>query len=66
MKRIKINGNWHEVSSTTLEELLNELDYSDTVVATAKNQEFVRVKDRSTTKLNASDEIEILTPMQGG
>ncbi len=63
---IKINGNWQEVSSTTLAELLVELDYSGATIATAKNQEFVRATDRAKTQINPSDEIEILTPMQGG
>jgi sulfur carrier protein len=66
MKRIKLNGIWQEVAASTLAELLIELDYNDAVVATAKNQEFVRVSERATMELNESDEIEILTPMQGG
>lgn len=65
-KRIKVNGNLQETASSTLAELINELDYTGATIATAKNHEFVRVTDRSQTQIIDGDEIEILVPMQGG
>ncbi len=65
-KRIKVNGNWHECASSTLEELVLELDYAGSTIATAKNHEFVRIKQRHETPIVEGDEIEILIPMQGG
>ncbi len=65
-KRIKVNGNFQETMSDTLSGLVIELDYADTIIATAKNQEFVRYADRDSTKIADGDEIEILVPMQGG
>lgn len=50
----------------TLAALLAELDYEDAVVATARNRDFVRRKDRAETKIAEGDEIEILVPKQGG
>ncbi len=64
--KIKINGQWQEVEATTLDALLAELGLTDATVATARNHEFVRVTNRDKTVLNEGDQIEILTPMQGG
>ena len=63
---IRVNGAACEVTAETLESLLAELDYGDQTVATALNQNFVRKKERATTKLTEGDEVEILTPRQGG
>jgi sulfur carrier protein len=64
--QIRVNGKELEVASTTLASLLDELDYGGTVVATALNQNFVRVNDRRETPLKPGDAVEILTPKQGG
>lgn len=64
--QIRVNGKAREVAATTLEALLDELDYRDVVVATALNQNFVRAVDRKGTPLQAGDAVEILTPKQGG
>ncbi|MFV0281989.1 MAG: sulfur carrier protein ThiS [Rhodoblastus sp.] len=61
-----MNGAACEVKAANLEGLLAELDYGDETVATALNQKFVRKKDRAKTALADGDEIEILTPRQGG
>ena len=63
---VKINGEAQDVRAQTLAALLDELDYGDATVATALNQNFVRKKDRADTKLEDGDEVEILTPRQGG
>ena len=47
-------------------ELLDELGYEDMPVATARNMNVVRKRERADTKLNDGDRIEILVPMQGG
>lgn len=54
------------MGANTLAALLDELDYQNMVVATALNQNFVRVVDRGETLLKAGDAVEILTPKQGG
>ena len=64
--RIKVNGNWQDCTSGTLAELIIELDYAGSTIATAKNHQFIRAKERSETPLSEGDEIEILVPMQGG
>ncbi|MDE2363929.1 MAG: sulfur carrier protein ThiS [Hyphomicrobiales bacterium] len=63
---IRVNGEAREVRARTLAALLDELDYGDTTVATALNQTFVRKKDRRETTIAEGDEVEILTPRQGG
>ena len=64
--RIMHNGEAVEVTSETLEAILNELGYAETVVATALNGEFIPVSMRENTSLNPGDSIEVLAPMQGG
>jgi sulfur carrier protein len=63
---ISVNGEPHEVRAGTLAALLDELDFGDATVATALNRNFVRKKDREATPLSDGDEVEILTPRQGG
>jgi sulfur carrier protein len=63
---ISVNGKQCEVQADTLAALLAELEYEDTVVATARNRDFVRRKDRAVTAITEGDEIEILVPKQGG
>ncbi len=63
---IRVNGEPCRVASRDLAALLDELGYGDATVATALNRTFVRKKDRAETKLVEGDEVEILTPRQGG
>lgn len=63
---IRVNGIECDVKASDLESLLAELDYADQTVATALNRNFVRKKDRGATKISDGDEVEILTPRQGG
>ena len=64
--QISVNGKPCEVRAETLGALLAELEYEDAVVATARNRDFVRRKDRAQTAIAEGDEIEILVPKQGG
>ena len=63
---IRVNGETKTVQARTLAALLDELDYGESPVATAHNQNFVRKKDRAETALAEGDEVEIVTPRQGG
>lgn len=63
---IRVNGIECDVKAADLDSLLAELDYADQTVATALNHTFVRKKDRPATTLADGDEVEILTPRQGG
>ena len=64
--KITVNGNPHDIASQNLADLLIELGYGGTVVATAINQSFVPVSRRAQQNLAAGDQIEIIAPMQGG
>ena len=64
--KIEVNGEDHNVDAVTLDELLHQLNYVDTIVATARNGAFVRAHDRGKTMLEPDDRIEILMPRQGG
>ena len=63
---IRVNGVACAVQAADLESLLAELEYGEQTVATALNRNFVRKKDRAATALADGDEVEILTPRQGG
>lgn len=63
---IRVNGEACETKAHDLAGLLDERDYGDAIVATALNRAFVRKKDRERTILAEGDEVEILTPRQGG
>jgi len=64
--KILVNGASHEIAAPTLEAALLELGFSDRIVATAVNGEFVAVQRRSGRELSDGDRVEILAPMQGG
>ncbi|MEJ0092470.1 MAG: sulfur carrier protein ThiS [Methylocella sp.] len=64
--QIHVNGKQLEVAATTLDALLHELDFADSHIATALNQNFVRKTDRPQTQLKDGDAVEILSPRQGG
>jgi sulfur carrier protein len=63
---IQVNGKELEIASTTLADLLHELDYEGATVATALNLTFVRKAERGSTALKDGDAVEILVPRQGG
>ena len=61
-----VNGASRETRAPDIAELLIELGYGDSVVATALNGEFVPATARSRARLGDGDRVEVLAPMQGG
>ena len=73
--KIIVNGAWHELTCTagvpqatepSLEKVLTELGFGDSVVATAVNGEFIAAGARERTSVRDGDRVEVLAPMQGG
>ena len=64
--RVTINGEAREISSMSVAALLGELDYEGTHFAIAVNYDVVPKGRWAETRLQAGDEIEIITPRQGG
>jgi sulfur carrier protein len=64
--RVTVNGEIREISSASVDALLGELDYEGTHFAIALNYDVVPKSRWSATRLKAGDEIEIITPRQGG
>jgi sulfur carrier protein len=64
--RVMINGEQREISSTRLDALLGELEYEGTHFAIALNFDVLPRSRWAQTPLQAGDEIEIITPRQGG
>jgi sulfur carrier protein len=64
--RVIINGEAREIASNSVDALLGELDYEGTHFAIALNYDVVPKSRWSQTPLKAGDEIEIITPRQGG
>jgi sulfur carrier protein len=64
--KVIVNSEPREVRSRTLAELLEELGFGGTVVATAVNGQFASTAARATRELAEGDRIEVLAPMQGG
>lgn len=63
---LEVNGERREVDAASLAEALEELGLADRLVATAVNEEFVPIAERSAIRLSEGDRIEIIAPMQGG
>ena len=63
--KIILNGDIIKITSNTLDKLLIELKIDNKVV-TAINKIFIPCNKRKNIILKPNDEIEILTPMQGG
>ena len=64
--RVIVNGEPREIASTRLDALLGELDYAGTHFAIAVNYDVLPKSRWAETALNNGDEIEIITPRQGG
>jgi sulfur carrier protein len=64
--RVIVNGETREVNALSVDALLGELDYEGTHFAIAVNYDVVPKNRWSETTLQAGDEIEIITPRQGG
>jgi len=64
--RVTINGEAREIAARSVDALLGELDYEGTHFAIAVNFDVVPKSQWSETQLRSGDEIEIITPRQGG
>lgn len=64
--RVIVNGEHREVSASRVDALLAELDYRGTHLAVAVNLDVVPRARWAETPLSNGDEIEIITPRQGG
>ncbi len=64
--RISVNGQTQMTEAATLAELIDALGFADAKIATALNGAFVPARSRDDARLSDSDEIEIVSPRQGG
>ena len=64
--RVTVNGEQRDISASHVDALLSELDYEGTHFAIALNYDVVPKSRWAETSLKAGDEIEIITPRQGG
>ena len=64
--RVIVNGEPREISSASVDALLGELEYEGTHFAIALNYDVLPKSRWAETPLQPGDEIEIITPRQGG
>jgi sulfur carrier protein len=64
--RVIVNGEQREIASASVDALLGELEYEGTHFAIAVNYDVVPKSQWAKTPLKNGDEIEIITPRQGG
>ena len=64
--QVIVNGERREVSASRVDALLSELEFEGTHFAIALNYDVVPKSRWAETSLKAGDEIEIITPRQGG
>ena len=64
--RVIVNGEDREVTSASVDALLSELDYEGTHFAIALNYDVLPKSRWAETTIKTGDEIEIITPRQGG
>ena len=64
--RVIVNGEAREVAASHVDALLGELEYEGTHFAIALNFDVLPRSQWAQTPLKAGDEIEIITPRQGG
>ena len=64
--RVIVNGQAREIASRSVDALLAELDYEGTHFAIALNYDVLPKSRWAETALKSGDEIEIITPRQGG
>jgi sulfur carrier protein len=63
---VTVNGEQRDITAERVDALLTELDYEGTHFAIALNYDVVPKSRWAETPLKAGDEIEIITPRQGG
>ena len=64
--RVIVNGEARDISASHVDALLAELEYEGAHYAIALNYDVLPRSAWAETKLKAGDEIEIITPRQGG
>ena len=64
--RVIVNGEQRDIAASSVDALLSELDYEGTHFAIAVNYDVVPKSQWAKTPLKTGDEIEIITPRQGG
>jgi sulfur carrier protein len=64
--RVIVNGEPREIASSRIDALLSELEYEGTHFAIAVNCDVLPKSRWAQTTLQHGDEIEIITPRQGG
>jgi sulfur carrier protein len=64
--RVTVNGEQREIRSASVDALLGELEYEGTHFAIALNYDVLPRARWAETPLKSGDEIEIITPRQGG
>ncbi|MGD0849395.1 sulfur carrier protein ThiS [Bradyrhizobium sp.] len=64
--RVIVNGEAREIASSRVDALLGELEYQGTHFAVALNYDVLPRSQWAQTPLKTGDEIEIITPRQGG
>ena len=64
--RVIVNGEAREIAATRVDALLGELDYEGTHFAIAVNYDVLPKSRWAEIELKSGDEIEIITPRQGG
>jgi sulfur carrier protein len=64
--QVTVNGERRDIAAQTVDALLCELDYAGTHVAIALNFDVLPKSRWADTALKSGDEIEIITPRQGG
>jgi sulfur carrier protein len=63
---VTVNGECHEVAATTIPALLRELDYEGAFLVVAVNHDVVQRRRWDEVEIKPGDQIEIVTPRQGG
>ena len=64
--RVIVNGEPREINAASVDALLGELEYEGTHFAIALNFDVLPKSRWAETPLNNGDEVEIITPRQGG
>jgi sulfur carrier protein len=64
--RLIVNGEQREIAASRVDALLSELEYQGTHFAIALNYDVLPRSRWAETPLQPGDEIEIITPRQGG
>ena len=64
--RVTVNGEAREIAASRIDALLSELEYEGTHFAIALNYDVLPKSRWAETPINNGDEIEIITPRQGG